>query len=102
MQTKVILIMSIIIAALIIWCKCLYDDKKQLINDKKELEAQIIFSEKETELKLKAFQEREQSLLKDRKELEDEYKKLLEFKEKDQCYISWSNGVLPDSVLDLL
>ena len=49
-----------------------------------------------------AFVAREQSLIQDRKELEDEYKKLLELRKTDKHLDSWSNDSLPDCVSKLL
>lgn len=89
--------------------KCLYDGKQELsvINeqlraDKAKLNEQLSETVKENALKLEALSQREQSLINDKKEILNEYNKLLELKKQDACYLSWADALLPDNVAMLL
>lgn len=89
--------------------KYFYDGKKELaaINklleeDKKALNLSLQSAVNESVQKIEALEARERSLTQDKRELENEYAKLLELKKSDTCYISWHDVLLPDSVSLLL
>ena len=84
------------------YCICLRDDNRKLSDDLAQVKAELKTSLKESELKTKAFKERERNLLQDRKELQNEYEKLLELNKTDEHYVSWSDVLLPASVSNLL
>ncbi len=95
----------VIFAVLVAWAyltKSLYDGKKEAENENIRLNSELKTAISESQIKAKAFAEREQSLINDRKELENEYKKLLELKKADEHYTSWSDVALPDSVSQLM
>lgn len=101
-----ILVVFVFMAGTIKW---LYDGKQelsavneQLRTDKAKLNEQLSETVKENALKLEALSQREKSLINDKKEILDEYNKLLELKKQDACYLSWSDVLLPDNVAMLL
>lgn len=109
MNLKIYIILFAVLAVLAGTIKWLYDGKQeltaineQLRTDKAKLNEQLSETLKENALKLAALSEREQSLINDRKEILDEYNKLLELKKQDACYLSWSDVLLPDNVAMLL
>lgn len=102
MKKYVAMAILVVFAILIVYCKYLYDCNKELERDNQELKKQQELTLRENELKIKALRDREQALLSDKKELENEYQKILELKNHDQCYFSWSDGCLPSSVSDIL
>ena len=109
MNLKIYTILFIIFVGMTGTIKWLYDGKqelsaenKQLQTDKAILNKQLSETVKENTLKLEALSEREKSLIKDRKEILNEYNKLLELKKQDACYLSWSDVLLPDNVAMLL
>lgn len=109
MNLKIYAILFIIFAGMAGTIKWLYDGKqeisaenRQLQADKASLNKQLSETVKENTLKLEALSEREKSLINDKKEILDEYNKLLELKKQDACYLSWSDVLLPDNVAMLL
>ena len=109
MNLKIYAILFIIFAGMAGTIKWLYDGKqeisaenRQLQADKANLNKQLSETVKENTLKLEALSEREKSLIEDRKEILNEYNKLLELKKQDACYLSWSDVLLPDNVAMLL
>lgn len=94
-----------IFAVLVVWgyfTKSFYDGMKKAEEENLRLNQELKTAVSESQIKAKAFAEREQSLINDRKELEYEYKKLLELKATDKHYSSWADAPLPDSVSLLL
>lgn len=109
MNLKIYAILFIVFAFMAGTIKWLYDGKlelsavnEQLRVDKAKLNEQLSETVKENAQKLEALSEREKSLINDRKEILDEYNKLLELKKQDTCYLSWSDVLLPDNVALLL
>lgn len=109
MKWKLYLIVAVALAAWVAFTKYLYDGKvaaeNKIVEQSAEnlrLSGELATSIKEAKLKAEAFAAREQSLIQDRKEIEDEYKKLLELKSSDERYSSWSDDRLPDCVSKLL
>lgn len=109
MNIKVLSALLIIFLIMAACLKSLYDDKQALIMenqnlsaDKAKLSKELTDTIEENSKRLKAFEEREQALLNDRKELQNEYERLLELKKSDTHYLSWSDVPLPDSVSSLL
>lgn len=104
MMSRLYIILAIIggFFALGYYCICLRDDNRKLSDDLAQVKAELKTSLKESELKTKAFKERERNLLQDRKELQNEYEKLLELSKTDEHYVSWSDVLLPASVSNLL
>ena len=106
---KFYVILFLVFASMAGTIKWLYDGKQELsaVNeqlriDKTKLNEQLSETVKENALKLEALSEREKSLINDRKEILDEYNKLLELKKQDTCYLSWSDVLLPNNVAMLL
>ena len=102
MNWKLVLIIAGIFIVMAWAIKYLYDDNRKLKDDNTALQAQVVTSIKEAEERSKAFALREQSLIKDRKEIQNEYEKLLELRKTEKHYSTWADGRLPDSVSLLL
>lgn len=109
MKEKILLGFLIVLMVMAFFLKSLYNDKKaltaqnnQLQADKSRISAELAASVAENDKRQKAFDEREQSLINDRKELQNEYEKLLELKQSDAHYIPWCDVALPDSVSKLM
>lgn len=102
MKTKIWLILAAIILVMGLMIKSLHEDKQRLKREKAGLESQLSLSLKESRLKAEAFAEREQSLIKDREELQNEFQKLLELRKTEEHYSSWGDAALPDSVSQLM
>lgn len=102
MKIKTCLIVGLIIAAWAYWTKCLYDDRAEARAQNARLTQEVKTAIEQSKIRAVAFAEREQSLINDKKELENEYRKLLELKKTDEYYSSWSDVRLPDYVSILL
>ena len=102
MRIKAYLIFFAFIAAWAFWTKSLYDSRQEARNENSRLNLELQTTIKQSQLKAEAFAVREQSLINDRKEVENEYKKLLELRKTDKHYSSWSDVALPDHVSKLM
>ncbi len=102
MKIKVLFILLVILAIWAFYTKSLYDGREEARNEAERLNRELTTAVKQSQLKAEAFAAREQSLINDRKELEIEYKKLLELRKTDKHFASWADDVLPDSVSVLL
>lgn len=72
--------------------------EKELMETKQLLKLE----EKEGQMRLAAFEEREKELINDRKEIENEYNELTKTKQSCEIYTAWGNVHLPDNVSILL
>lgn len=102
MNIKALIIVFTILTAWAWFTKHLYDGKVSAEAENVRLDRELKTAITQSQLKAEAFVAREQSLIQDRKELEDEYKKLLELRKTDKHLDSWSNDSLPDCVSKLL
>ena len=102
MKIKAYLIFFTVLSAWAFWTKSLYNDRNALQQKNIMLNGELQTAIKQNQIKAQAFAEREKSLIDDRKEIENEYKKLLELKKTDKHYNSWSDDSLPDGVSKLL
>lgn len=68
----------------------------------KDTTSQLVVVQRETQLKIYALEEREQSLINDTKELQNEYRKLSELKKTNCYYSAWADVALPADVSKLL
>ena len=109
MKEKILLGFLVVLMVMAFFLKQFYNDKKILTEqnnrlqaDRERISAELAVSVAENNRRQKAFEEREQSLINDRKEIQNEYEKLLELKKSDAYYIPWSDVALPDSVSKLL
>lgn len=102
MNIKICSIVAIILAAWAVWTKSLYDERAEAIAQNNRLKQELKTSAEQNKIRAEAFAAREQSLINDRKEIENEYRKLLELKKTDEHYSSWSDVCLPDYVSKLM
>lgn len=72
--------------------------QKELTETKQKLNLE----QRESKLKLSAFEKREQELIKDRKELENEYNEFTKTQQNCEVYNAWGNVRLPASVSSFL
>lgn len=68
----------------------------------KEITSQLVIVQKENQLKISALEEREQSLINDNKELQNEYRKLSDLKKENCYYAAWADVALPADVSKLM
>lgn len=102
MNFKALIIVFAILSAWAWLTKHLYDGKVSAEAENVRLDRELKTAISQSQLKAEAFAAREQSLINDRKELEHEYKKLLELRKTDKYLDAWSDGALPDCVSLLL